>query len=60
MKRRDLINKLKAAGYYQKKSGHKNPKHEPWTNGVHLEPIPWGREINETTANEILKRCGLK
>jgi len=60
MKRRDLIRRLSEGGYFRKKIGHKTPKHELWTNGEHTDPIPWGREINEITAHEILKRCGMQ
>lgn len=57
MKRRDLINKLQAKGWYFLRSGH---KHDIYTDGKHQEPIPRHRELDEELAKSIMKKYGLK
>jgi predicted RNA binding protein YcfA (HicA-like mRNA interferase family) len=53
MKRRVLIKKLKAKGWYFKRSG---ADHDIYTNGKDFEPIPRHKEINESLAQAIIKR----
>ncbi|MDR3207470.1 MAG: type II toxin-antitoxin system HicA family toxin [Oscillospiraceae bacterium] len=55
MKRRDLIKRLTDAGY---EAVRDTGPHTIYSNGVHAEPIPKHKEINEKTATEILKRTG--
>lgn len=57
MKRRDLVNLLKKNNWYFLREGS---NHEIWTDGVNVEAVPRHREINERTAQGILKRRGLK
>ena len=57
MKRKDLLKQLKDAGWWLVRHG---ANHDIYTNGVRSEPIPRHNEINEITANAILKRAGLK
>ncbi len=57
MKRRDLIKKLEANGWYLLRHGD---NHDVYTNGVVNEPIPRHKEINELLAKAIIKRQGLK
>jgi len=57
MKRRNLIKKLKQAGWYLKRHGG---NHDIYTNGERNEPISHTREIDEVLAKEILKRNGIK
>ena len=57
MKRRDLIKKLKRAGWYLKRHG---ANHDIYTNGDHSEAISHTREIDEILARKILKRNGIK
>ena len=57
MKRRDLVKKLEANGWYKARS---EGDHDIYTNGIRSEPIPRHKEINEITADKILKRAGLK
>ncbi|MCL2056053.1 MAG: type II toxin-antitoxin system HicA family toxin [Oscillospiraceae bacterium] len=56
MKRRDLVKRLTALGYY---SVRNDGSHEIFSNGKQAIPIPRHREINEITAKEILKRAEL-
>lgn len=56
MKRKDLIKKLKAAGWYLKRSGG---GHDIYTDGIHTEPIPRHTEINEQLAKAIIKKHNL-
>ena len=57
MKQRDLIKKLKSAGYeLDRTSDHAIYEKE----GSRPVQVPNHREINETTANEILKAAGIK
>ncbi|BCV20940.1 type II toxin-antitoxin system HicA family toxin [Moorella sp. Hama-1] len=62
MKRRDLIQKLKSAGWYLKRHGdeHDIYKHDRPTGKRDLVQVPRHREINEITAKQILKDAGLK
>ena len=55
MKRRDLIKKLEAKGYEFAREGQ---KHTVYKKGNKEEQVPRHREINEITANGILKRAG--
>ena len=55
IKRRDLVKRLKAAGY---ESVRNDGNHEIFSDGKQIIPIPRHREINEITAKEILKRAG--
>lgn len=57
MKRRDLIKKLASNGWYLARHGR---EHDIYSNGQQDEPIPRHTEINEYTAQNILKRAGLK
>ena len=57
MKRRDLIKKLEANGWYLLRHGD---NHDVYTNGVASEPIPRHKEINELLAKAIIKRQELK
>ena len=52
MKRRDLEQKMKEAGWWYLRSG---ADHDIWTNGTDIMPIPRHREINERLARSILK-----
>lgn len=54
MKIRDLKKKLKEHGWFFLREGG---NHEIWTNGVEQQPIPRHREINEMTANAIIKKA---
>ena len=59
MKTRDLVKKLKDGGYSLDRTNkhdiyeHPNPGRPP-------VQVPKGREVNEKTANRILKDAGLK
>lgn len=57
MKRRDLIKKLEAAGYQQDRNDTHAIYEKPGSRSVQ---VPNHREINETTAKEILKAAGIK
>ena len=58
MKRRDLVKRLEAAGYRKAR--------DDGNHTVYMKPgsppaiVPRHREINENTANNILKAAGLK
>lgn len=57
MKRRDLVKKLEAVGYKLNRNGdHAIYERE----GGRPVQVPNHREINENTANAILKAAGLK
>lgn len=65
MKRKILIKKLEAAGYHWAREGDHTtmykpgvPKNQPPLRG--LIQIPRHVEINEITAQEILKQAGIK
>jgi mRNA interferase HicA len=53
MKRRELEERLKEAGWYLARHGS---RHDVWTEGERQEPIPRHREINERLARAILRR----
>lgn len=57
MKRRDLLKKLQKAGYYivRDKGNHTILE----KSGCRSLQVPRHRELNERTANEILKTAGL-
>ena len=57
MNRKDLIKKLEKNGWYFDRHGG---NHDIYTNGKKIVSIPRHREINEITAKNIIKRCGLK
>lgn len=56
MKKRELIKKLKAAGWILLRNGS---DHDIWTDGTHIEAIPRHRELNEMTAKAIIKKWNL-
>ena len=58
MKRRDLIKMLKAAGYREARNDGGHAIYEK--NGGRPVQVPNHREINEYTAQAILKAAGLK
>jgi len=53
MKRRDLEKKLKSMGWIFLRHGG---RHDVWTNGSREIPIPRHVEINEYTAQSIIKQ----
>jgi mRNA interferase HicA len=55
MKREDLERKLENLGWRLLRHGK---KHDVWTDGERMEPIPRHREINERLARAIIKRAG--
>ena len=57
MKRKDLIKKLKAAGYRLDRTGNHSIFEKPGSRPVQ---VPNHREINEYTAKAILKAAGIK
>lgn len=58
MKRKDLLKKLKAAGFHEVRDdgSHTIYKKDGWR----AVQIPRHKEINELTAQSILKAAGLK
>ncbi len=58
MKRRDIINKLLAAGYTKARDRGDHTIYEK-TGGCPI-PVPRHREVNENTAKAILKQAGVK
>ena len=56
MKQRDLIKKLKAAGFEFERHGD---RHDVYKRGKDTEEIPRHREINENLAKAILRKWGL-
>ncbi len=65
MKRKDLIRKLEAAGYHWVREGDHTtmykpgvPKDQPPLRG--LIQVPRHTEINEITAQNILKQAGIQ
>jgi predicted RNA binding protein YcfA (HicA-like mRNA interferase family) len=57
VKTRDLVKKLKSAGYTKERSGdHITYEKE----GGRPVQVPHGREVNEYTAQAILKDAGIK
>lgn len=57
MKRRDFLNKLKANGWWYKRSGK---SHDIYTNGKESEAVPRHTEMDDLLAEAIIKRRGLK
>jgi mRNA interferase HicA len=57
MKRKDLIKRLENNGWWFHKEGG---NHTKFTDGTHIEEIPRHKEIKETLAKTIIKRCNLK
>ncbi len=57
MKRKDLIELLERNGWRLKRDG---ARHDIYTDGTNIEPIPRHREINEALAKAIIRRWGLK
>lgn len=57
MKQRDLIKKLKDAGFEFKRHG---TDHDVYIRGKDREEVPRHREINEKLAKAILRKWGLK
>lgn len=58
MKRRDIINKLLAAGYQKTRDRGDHTIYEK--EGCRSIPVPRHREVNENTGKAILKQAGLK
>lgn len=56
MKKRDLINRLKAKGWWLLREG---ADHHIYTDGEHIQPVPRSPETKEGTAKKIIKRWGL-
>ncbi|MEE8816248.1 MAG: type II toxin-antitoxin system HicA family toxin [Lachnospiraceae bacterium] len=56
MKHRDLVNKLKEAGYRKIRDGDHEIFKKP---GGRMVEVPKHREVNENTAKQILKDAGL-
>ena len=56
MKQRILIKKLEKADFVLIRPGS---RHDIYSDGVHIVPVPRHREIKEITANEILKEAGI-
>ena len=56
MKRRDLIKRFEAKGWYLKRHGG---EHDIYTNGTDCEPVSRQTEIDEVLARRIIKRRGL-
>ena len=57
MKRREIINKLLAAGYYKARDIGDHTIYKK--DGCRPIPIPRHREINENLSKAILKQAGL-
>ena len=53
MKKRDLEKRLQSLGFWRDGGS----KHDKWTNGIHTETVPRHVEVNEYTAQSILKRA---
>ncbi|RKJ37939.1 addiction module toxin, HicA family [Acutalibacter sp. 1XD8-33] len=58
MKRRDIINKLLAAGYRKARDRGDHTIYEK--EGARSIPVPRHREVNENLGKAILKQAGLK
>ncbi len=56
MKRRDLIKKLEKAGFVLVST---KGNHDKYKRGDEIEMVPRHKEINELTAQAIIKRRGL-
>ena len=57
MKQRDLVKKLKKAGFVLDEHG---ANHDKYRRGDDYETVPRHSEIHENTARSILKRWGIK
>jgi len=57
MKKKTLIKLLEKAGF---KFSEHGGNHDKYRRGSDLEEIPRHNEINEITANKILKKWGIK
>lgn len=57
MKQRDLVKKLKNAGFYLVRHGG---DHDVYQRGNDEEVIPRHKEVNERLAKAILRKWGLK
>lgn len=57
MKRRNLIKKLTQNGWWLVRHG---ADHDIYTNGEKSQSVPRHNEINEITANSILRKARLK
>lgn len=57
MKRRDLIKLFEKNGWYFLREGS---RHDIYTNGKKIEPIPRHKEIKEPLAEKLIKKHGLK
>jgi len=55
MKKKELVRKLNAKGFYFVRSG----KHEMFSNGEKSIAIPHGAEINERLAKAIIRQLEL-
>lgn len=55
MKQRDLVKRLKKAGFQLDRNG---ANHDVYKRGTEEATVPRHREINETLAKEILKKAG--
>ena len=53
MKKRDLLIKLRELGFYESQG----TKHEKWTDGTYILPVPRHSEIKENLARGILKQA---
>ena len=62
MKKRDLVKRLETAGWYLKRYGdeHDIYKHDKPAGERSAVQVPRHRELNEVTAQQILKDAGLK
>lgn len=58
MKRRDLVRQLEAAGYRKVRDDGDHTVYKK--SGFPIAIVPRHRELNELTANNILKLAGLK
>lgn len=56
MKQRDLIKKLKSAGFKFERHGS---NHDVYIRGSDTEEIPRHKEINENLAKAILRKWGI-
>ena len=56
MKRKDLVKKLTAGGWWFDRHGS---KHDIYTDGQNIEQVPRHTEIGEDLAKKIIKPWGL-
>ena len=57
LKQRDLINKLKSAGFEFERHGG---NHDVYRRGSDIEQVPRHKEINENLARAILRKWGIQ